>query len=383
MRPSAAGVYPGMPQRRSERFQDQQHVLRRGAVAHHSDAEDLAGQRTEAAGDLDFRCSSRYCRTLASSTPAGTRGVFKVQSRFAGSFTCISSPMASMPATNAWWLLAVARPAVLQTLFGHHHQAFAQRVEQRGRRGVVILAAAVIGIQQLQVEIPGLHRSGAGLEALEGARRDGHGREPGRAAQALLGATVGDVDAVLVDQHRHAAERRDAIGDDQRSGLVGRLADRLRLVVHAGGGFGLHEGHHVRLLAADELARFLRVERLAPMLGEPDDLGALAACHFADAVGEEAVGQQREFAAGLGEVGHRGFHAGTAGAGYRQVELVRRRVGVAQQRANLAGHLEEERIEVSHDRLAPWPDRRGERPGPGPVRREGAAAPEGEDRMPA
>ncbi len=186
------------------------------------------------------------------------------------------------------------------------------------------------------------------FEPLERARRHRHGRESRRAAQALLRATVGDVDAVLVHQHGHAAQRRDAIGDHQRAGLVRRFADGLGLVEHAGGRLGLHEGHHVRLFAADEVAGLLRVVRLAPGLGEAHYFGALAASHFADAVAEEAVGEQRELPAGLGEIGDGGFHSGAAGPGDRQVELVLRGENVAEQRADLAGNFKEERIEVAH-----------------------------------
>ena len=104
-------------------------------------------------------------------------------------------------------------------------------------------------------------------------------------------------------------------------------------------------------LAADELARLLRVEGLAPGLREADDFRALAARHLADAVAEEAVGEEREFAAGLGEVGDGGFHAGAAGAGERHVELVLRRERISEQRADFIRDLEEERVEMADHRL--------------------------------
>ena len=77
---------------------------------------------------------------------------------------------------------------------------------------------------------------------------------------------------------------------DQRVHFVRRLADRPGLVEHAGGGFGLHEarprcGRSRRMNSR----ACLRVVRLAPRLCQPHHLAALAARHFADAVGEEAV----------------------------------------------------------------------------------------------
>jgi hypothetical protein len=112
--------------------------------------------------------------------------------------------------------------------------------------------------------------------------------------------------------------------------------------------FGLYESHQVRLLAADEIADFLGIVGLAPLLRQFHHFGALAARHFADAVGEEAVGKERKLPAGLGEVGHGGLHARAASAGHRQAELILGGVGISQKRANLVSNLEEEGIEVSH-----------------------------------
>ena len=216
---------------------------------------------------------------------------------------------------------------------------------------MVVLVAGIIGVQQQQVQVPRLHRRGARLEAFQRARRHRDGRQARRAAQAFLRATVGDVDAVFVHQHGHAAQRGDAIADHQRVHLVRRLANGFRVVEHAGRGFGLHEGHQARLLAPDEFADFLGVVGLAPRFGQTHHLGALAAGHFADAIGEKAVGQQREFPPRLGEVGHGRFHARASGPRDGQVEFVLGRKGIAQQRADLVRHLEEERIQVSHHGL--------------------------------
>ena len=164
---------------------------------------------------------------------------------------------------------------------------------------------------------------------------------------SLLGATVGDVDAVFVHQHGHAAQRGHAIGNGERVDFVGRFANGLRLVVESGGSLGLYEGDHAGMFAADELAGLLRVKGLAPGLGEADHFAAVAAGHFADAVAEETVGEESELFAGLDEVGHGGFHAGAAGAGDGDVELVLGGKGVAEQGADLFDYLEEERVEMA------------------------------------
>ena len=91
----------------------------------------------------------------------------------------------------------------------------------------------------------------------------------------------------------------------------------------------MHERHQAWLLAADELAGLLRIERLAPCFGQADHLGAVAASHFADALGEVSVGEEREFLPGPGEVRDCGFHAGSARAGDRDVEMVRGGISVA------------------------------------------------------
>ena len=177
------------------------------------------------------------------------------------------------------------------------------------------------------------------------------GDEAGRAAEPFLGTTVRDVDAGFVHEDGHAAERGDAIGNGEGVHFVGGFANGLRLVVESGGSFGLDEGDDAGAFATDEVASFLRVKGLAPGLGQADDVAAVTAGHVADAVAEEAVGEEREFFAGLDEVGNGGFHAGAAGAGEGDVELILGGKGVAEESADLFDYLEEERVEVADHRL--------------------------------
>ena len=178
------------------------------------------------------------------------------------------------------------------------------------------------------------------------------GASPGRAAQSLLRAAIGDVDAVLVHQHRHAAQRGDAIGDHQRVHFVRRLADRLRLVDTC-----RWRSRPARTPPRAGCSRRMKSRASCGSKGSPH----VFASRTTSAPCRRAISPMRSpkkplvssanLRAGLGEVGHRRLHAGAAGAGHREVELVRGGVGIAQQRADLLRHLEEERIEVADDRL--------------------------------
>ena len=56
------------------------------------------------------------------------------------------------------------------------------------------------------------------------------GESPGGQPSPLLCSCVGCVNAVLVHQHRHAAQRCDAIGDRQCAGFLCGFANRLGLI---------------------------------------------------------------------------------------------------------------------------------------------------------
>src|SRR5581483_2894789 len=100
---------------------------------------------------------------------------------------------------------------------------------------------------------------------------------------------------------------------------------------------------------ANEIADFLRVVRLTPLLRQLDYLGPLAPGHLADAIAEESVREERELAARFGEIRHRGFHPRAARSGNRQAELVLRGVGVRHQGADLLRNLKKERVQMADD----------------------------------
>ena len=188
-------------------------------------------------------------------------------------------------------------------------------------------------------------------QPFHGARRNGDGREAWRTAQSLLRATVGDVDAGLVDFDGHGAERGDAVGDDQRAHFMRGRADGFAALEGAGGGFGLDVGHDLRLLALDEVAGFVVGEDFAPGLLEAHDLGALTARHLGLAVAEVAVGEDDDLRSRLDEVADRGFHAAAAGGGDDEGLLILGAEDGAQQALNVGGDFEEVGIEMPDDGL--------------------------------
>ena len=117
-------------------------------------------------------------------------------------------------------IAAVAFPALLESLFLYQRQAFVQRVEHRNRHSVMVLVLFVITVKQLQIEIPGLHRRRAFLQASPGARRNGERRKSRRAAQTLLRSRVDRVDVPGVDFDGNATQRRDGVDNQQRAGVV-------------------------------------------------------------------------------------------------------------------------------------------------------------------
>src|SRR5664279_3124814 len=101
----------------------------------------------------------------------------------------------------------MALAAVLQTFLLDQAEAFVQRVEERWRGGVMIaMRNQQIVTNEFEVEMPRAVGGLARLQPLDGARRDGDGRESRRTAESLLGATVGDIDAGLVHVDGHGSE---------------------------------------------------------------------------------------------------------------------------------------------------------------------------------
>ena len=248
--------------------------------------------------------------------------------------------------------LAMPFPAVLQSFFLDQTQGFEQRVEHRGRGGVMVAVGhhQIVG-DQADVEIPGAASLGALLQQLGRTWRHGDGRQARRTAQALLRAAVGHVDPGLVDLDRHGAQRRHAVGDHDRADFVSGLADGLAALEHAGRGLGRHVHHDLGLLPADELRSFLVTKILTPGLLEADDLSSLALGHFGHPITEVPAGEHHDLGVGIDEVGDGRLHAGAAGAGDDEREFVLSAEHLAEHLLDAGADLEEVGIEMPDYRL--------------------------------
>ena len=101
-------------------------------------------------------------------------------------------------------------------------------VEHGNRRGVMVAVRhRRVIVNQLEIQIPAARRGRAGAQTVHCPRRHGHRRQARWTAQPLLRATVGNVDAGLVELYRHSAERGDAIRDHQSASVVRGGADGL------------------------------------------------------------------------------------------------------------------------------------------------------------
>ncbi len=136
----------------------------------------------------------------------------------------------------------VASPARVEPFLFDDRQRFVQRVDQRGRHRVVVLAAQPVVLEQREVEV----EAAAFHPLRERARTEHDGREARRPAQAFLRARVRGIHAPAADVERHAAQRRDGVDDGQRAVLARNRGEIAHRVDDAGGRFGMDHRHHVR-----------------------------------------------------------------------------------------------------------------------------------------
>jgi len=333
-----------------EGLEEQVQVGFGGQGAHDADAEDLAGQLAHAAGDIDAELIEQALADLGVVDAFGDAdGVERGQTVAGGG---VHPQAQGFDAADEGVVGGqVPCEAVLDAFVEDGSEALLERVEHGDGRGVVVaLGNQEVLEQALQVQVPDGVVDLAGFQPLGRARRDGEGGESGRAAQALLRATEGDVNVVGVDIDGDGAEGGDAIGDGERADLAGRTGDGAGGLEGSGGGFGVDEGGDGGTLAFEEGSGFVLGEDFAPGFVEADDLHAVAAAHFADALAEEAVDENSEFRAGIAEVGNGGFHAGAAGTGDGQGELVFGTEEGAESGADFLENLEEIGVHVADDR---------------------------------
>ncbi len=171
-------------------------------------------------------------------------------------FTCISKPSWLQPLDQRLMIAHVAVDAVLQTLFFNEFQALAERIEQGTGRGVMILAAVVILLQEAQIEVPFADGSLACGEPLQGARGGGKGRQTRRAAQALLRTAIGDINEGIVHVYSDGAQGGYRVGNYEGIHRASRFGDSGGVLERAGGGFGVDEGNHGGTLTIEKFGGF-------------------------------------------------------------------------------------------------------------------------------
>ena len=112
----------------------------------------------------------------------------------------------------------VPRPARLEPFFLDNRQRLVERIDQRGRHRVVILAPHPVVLEQLQVEV-----EAAALHApLERARPEHHRRQAGRARRGTSACSCRQASMPQrVDLERMSAERGDSVDHHQRVVLAG------------------------------------------------------------------------------------------------------------------------------------------------------------------
>lgn len=197
--------------------------------------------------------------------------------------------------------------------------------------------------------------------------------ETGRRHQAFLRAGHRDVDAPFVHVERHAAERSHGVDHVQRgmAARLDRLADRLDIVLHAGGGIDLddHDGlDRVLLVAAQPLLDLVRPHRAAPVALEHLDLGAHQRSRMAPADREPPALQHQHLVAARQHVAQRRFPgAVTVGDVDVGFALGRKQVrDVAEQALGQIGHLLG--VDVDRRTMHRLQHRIGHRGGPGMAR---------------
>src|SRR5947199_5638200 len=127
----------------------------------------------------------------------------------------------------------VTRPPRFESLLLDDRERFVERVHERGRHRVMVLALRPIFLEQREIEI-----EAAALDTpLECPRREDDRRQSGRRAQTFLRAAVDRVEAPCRYIERMAAERRDRVHDRQsvvlprnRRQLANRIEDAGRFL---------------------------------------------------------------------------------------------------------------------------------------------------------
>ena len=155
--------------------------------------------------------------------------------------------------------------------------------------------------------------------ASQAAGRDGGDAEAGRGHQRLLRAGGDDVDPPLVGLERNGAEARDRVDDDERAGRPRGGGERLEVDDDAGGRLGMRQEDGLRTAELLEAGgEVVRARRLAPLVLDGLDVGAVRRRELLPALAERAGGDDDHAVAGRAEVRDGRLHRPGAGAGEEQ-----------------------------------------------------------------
>ena len=178
--------------------------------------------------------------------------------------------------------------------------------------------------------------------------RPGRHREraqPGGAAERLLRAGVAVVDVPLDRRDLLAAQRRDAVGHQQRLGCGGahQRTELGHRVPDAGRGLGVHHGDELRVgVGLEGLLDLLERHDLSQRRGELHHVELVPTGHLGDPRSEEAGMDRDHGVAGLGQVRESRLHA--ARAARREAE--RQAVGPLPERLQAEHQVEQDVPEV-------------------------------------
>ena len=271
--------------------------------------------------------SSSCLRTAASSTPSGTRTAFSVHSR-SPSRRQHRQPERAQPVDQRAMVALVPRPARVEPFLLDDRQRLVQRIDERRRHRVVILAPEPVVLEQLQVEV-----EAAALHApLERARTEHDRRQTRRARRDTSACSCS---TRRCPTRRHPADGRRTTSPRRRSSAHHA---RARSRPARATGFSTPVDVSACTIAtmsagAGPSARAQRVgiARAAPLDVEPRHRRAVALAHLRQPIAEIAGDDDEHLRASADEIRDGGFHPRRAGAGHRERE---RPLGGPKKRSN-------------------------------------------------
>src|SRR5256885_5633147 len=207
-------------------------------------------------------------------------------------------------------------PARFETFLHGDTHGFAEGIDQRDRRSVVIEAAlSPVSHGGGDIEIPALHFRFAVRENFLGPQAHGVWRHAWRRAEGFLRAAEDYVEAFFVHVHRNGSERGDGVDDEERAEFVGDFAEAVEIGDNAGGCFTVGEADDFDFLAGSGAAHVIGINGAAEGRFDFGDVRLRARSDFKHAFGEVAVDADDGFVARLERIDDGGLDPAGAGGG--------------------------------------------------------------------